>query len=66
MTPAARAAITESIAHDRIVHLDWDPDTHEDLALLAEGSADTDTEHEFWGTTGGHTWRVHVRKGGAA
>lgn len=58
-----RQAIRDSIARDEIVHLEHDAAVVNELTALADDSADTAGEHEFWGEDNdGSSWRVHVAR----
>ena len=58
----AEQAIERSVSHTEIVHLEYDLAAYEMLLAVCEDNTDSNTEHEFWGTTsGGVEWRVHMR-----
>jgi len=56
----AQEAITESQCSDRIVHLPYSAAIAEELLALADDSADTDSETEYWGRDDHGAWRVHM------
>lgn len=57
----AKQAIDRSASHSAIVHLAFDAEVISTLTIECEDSVESDSSHEFWGTTGsGSEWRVHV------
>jgi hypothetical protein len=60
----AREAIRMSVRENRIVHIIGDAHAHAYLLEQSEGTADSDGETEYWGTTSqGDEWRVHAEVG---
>lgn len=53
--------IDTSIREDRVVHTDR-TELEPDLFDCCEGDAETETEHEYWGTHDGGEWRIHVAR----
>jgi hypothetical protein len=58
---SADEAIELSVRENRIVTIsDVDGEEEKELSLLADGNADHETLHEYWGTTNDDAWCVHV------
>jgi len=62
----AADAISESIAHDRIVHIVAIGTVQVELVAACDDCTDAGEDEdgeaifEYWGTRDGDTWRVHV------
>ncbi len=59
----AQQAISQSVAQNEIVTLDWSAAAIVALQAECDDSADADAAHEFWGVDlDGGEWRVHVAR----
>lgn len=61
-TMTAAQAISRSTQQQEIVHCDWSPELDQDLRCECDDNCDVPERAviEFWGTTDGDQWRVHL------